>query len=327
MLTEANGGEPHVSVVIPMRNPDHALDRMLPSLRAQTPGFSWEIIVVDNGIGPEAQTRIREGLPGVKFVRQPRPGLALSYNAGVAEARGRIVVFMHHDIVLTAADSLERIVLPMQDENVVATYPRLYLSPEVYATYDFWHRVMFSTLANRCGKAIPTFSGKFDAVRREVLLRIGGFNADVYRVAGEDIDLRMRLASVGRVAATDVSVEHIHGWNRKATLAGILRLERRWGETAGVILRRYCRRIVCHPVKHAGDLSQLLKPAAVVSMLAGVVHPLLCLPGLMAVCVYRLPALRHMPAFWVLTPLLNAILFALFSLGLVEGLVKGRQTM
>jgi glycosyltransferase involved in cell wall biosynthesis len=316
-----------VSIVIPMRNPEHSLDRMLPSLCSQVSRLSSEVIVVDNGIGPAAEESIRRSIPGVCILTQPEPGLAVSYNAGIAGARGRVIVLMHQDVVLPGADELERIVAPLNDPEVVAAYPSLYLSPETYAKYDFWHRVMFCTMANRCGKRIPTFSGKFDAVRRSILLRIGGFDAVAYRTAGEDVDMRIRLTEVGRVVKTDVVVEHIHGWNRKASLQTLIGLERRWGETSGVVLRRHGMRFIRRPGRHLGDLSQLLKPAAVASLLAGFAHPALAAPGIAAACLYRLPAVRFLPWFALLTPFLNAMLFVCFSLGFVGGFIRGKQRM
>jgi glycosyltransferase involved in cell wall biosynthesis len=316
-----------VSIIIPMRNPEESLDRMLPSLCAQVSRLSREVIVVDNGVGPAAEEKIRRSIPGVRILKQPEPGLAVSYNAGIAAAKGRVVVLMHQDVVLPDADALDRIVVPLNDPAVVAAYPSLYLSSETYATYDFWHRVMFCTVANWCGKRIPTFSGKFDAIRRSALMRIGRFDAVTYRTAGEDVDMRIRLTDVGLVVKSDVVVEHIHGWNRKASLQGLMGVERRWGETAGVTLRRYGARFIRHPWRNFGDLSQLLKPVAVASIVAGLAHPLLAVPGIVAACLYRLPAVRFLPLFAPLTPFLNVALFTIFSLGFAGGFLRGRQRM
>ena len=56
---------------------------------------TFEILVVDNAPSTAATERlVRANYPGVRFIREPRPGLNHARNRAVREARGTIVAFI-----------------------------------------------------------------------------------------------------------------------------------------------------------------------------------------------------------------------------------------
>ncbi len=91
---------PAISVIIPCRNEEEFLSVCLTSVRNQvTPVASHEIIVVDNGSTDRSvDEAVRAGVQLVLLV-QGRVGAVR--NAGAAAARGRVLLFLDADVVLT----------------------------------------------------------------------------------------------------------------------------------------------------------------------------------------------------------------------------------
>lgn len=98
----ARATEPRVadnlSVIVCTRDRLAMLEQCLASLAAQTspPG---QIVVVDNSADGNAAP-LCAGRPGVTYVHEPRPGLSIARNAGLAVARGEFIAFTDDDVEL-----------------------------------------------------------------------------------------------------------------------------------------------------------------------------------------------------------------------------------
>lgn len=97
--TDAPGGRPKVSVVLPTFNRKQLLGASLRALRRQT-FQDFELIVVDDGSsdGTEAAAR---GLaePRLRYLRMEHRGLPFPLNSGIELARGEYVLFASDDDV------------------------------------------------------------------------------------------------------------------------------------------------------------------------------------------------------------------------------------
>lgn len=192
----AGPGTPAVSVVIPARDAARTLGRTLASLASQTRG-DWEAIVVDDGSRDATATLAAEHAardPRVRPIAGEGRGVARARNAGLAAARGEIVLFLDAD------DTLE----PRALELLVG---RLEADPQISAAAGGWARVgadgtvltedrwresqdAFTAFAREC-----VFCIHCCAVRRDALVELGGFDPDL-RIC-EDWDLWIRLARTG----------------------------------------------------------------------------------------------------------------------------------
>jgi glycosyltransferase involved in cell wall biosynthesis len=94
-----------LSVIVCTRDRPQSLRACLESLAVQIfpPG---EVVVVDNSTSGNARS-IAEGRPGVAYVHEPRPGLSVARNAGLAAARGELVAFTDDDVQPHAAWTIE----------------------------------------------------------------------------------------------------------------------------------------------------------------------------------------------------------------------------
>jgi GT2 family glycosyltransferase len=87
-----------VTVAVCTRDRPEDLDRCLTALsRLSTVGH--ELLVVDNASVGEATQQVAEAHPGVRYVREDRPGLDIARNRAMREARGEIVAFCDDDAV------------------------------------------------------------------------------------------------------------------------------------------------------------------------------------------------------------------------------------
>ncbi len=90
--------EPEISVIIATRNRADSLRRLLPRLRALSPGLQWELIVADNG-SSDGTAELLAGMAGqLRAVHEPQPGKSRALNRAISVARGRLLVFTDDDV-------------------------------------------------------------------------------------------------------------------------------------------------------------------------------------------------------------------------------------
>jgi glycosyltransferase involved in cell wall biosynthesis/GT2 family glycosyltransferase len=100
---KAPGQAPDVSIIIPYYNMGRYLPETLRSLQAQT-FEDYEMILVDDGsTDPTSQQLVDEleGTPKLRIVRKPNGGLSSARNAGLREARGRWILPVDPDDLLS----------------------------------------------------------------------------------------------------------------------------------------------------------------------------------------------------------------------------------
>jgi GT2 family glycosyltransferase len=91
---EATGA---LSVIVCTRDRPQALAACLRALAAQA-GRPHEVIVVDNAADGSARAACA-GLPGVRYLHEPRPGLSIARNAGLSACRSEFAAFTDDDVV------------------------------------------------------------------------------------------------------------------------------------------------------------------------------------------------------------------------------------
>jgi glycosyltransferase involved in cell wall biosynthesis len=111
--------EPRISVIIPAYNVGRYIDACLQSIACQT-CTEWEAVAVDDGSHDDTAMRIAAWRdPRIRLLGQPNSGVSAARNAGLAMARGTMVMFLDGDDVLhptalarlsTALDSMPNVV-------------------------------------------------------------------------------------------------------------------------------------------------------------------------------------------------------------------------
>ena len=189
---------PRVSVIVPAFNEEKTIVAAVESILASDyPSF--EVIVVDDGSTDATGSLIArlEGREHVTVLKKENGGKASALNAGIAVARGEVVL-------CTDADSL---FLP----GTLGKFARWFVDPGIHAVcgndtpldpHGPLRKVLAVTTHIGTGyvrralstlRVIPVISGNACAVRTESLRNVGGFT----EIWGEDLDLTFKLHRAG----------------------------------------------------------------------------------------------------------------------------------
>ena len=206
-----------LSVAISTYNRSALLASCLEALAAQQvpEGTRWEILVVDNNSSDETpavveRARAAAAVP-IRYVFEPRQGVAYGRNTGVAQARARYVAFTDDDVqpppdwvagILRAfqeegADALGGQVLPRWAAPVPA-WVQQWLEERQYRHTHLGILVHGQREHILPETTFPPIWTANAAVRRDVYLAVGGFDTRMGRVkdklyGGEDTDFIRRV--------------------------------------------------------------------------------------------------------------------------------------
>ncbi len=179
---------PRISVVIPTKNEEKLLPRLLQSLRSQTL-HDVEIIVADAG-STDRTVEIAKSFDAI-VVKGGMPGMGR--NAGARKAKGDIIAFFDADVLLTSTKFLSDCIQEMDRKKLdVATCKVRPLSrlPIDRAFHEAYNAYVIAT-----EKIRPHAPGFCILVRRDAHEAIGGFDESV--VFAEDHDYVQRAAKAG----------------------------------------------------------------------------------------------------------------------------------
>ena len=194
-----SGSSVAITIVVPTRNRRLFLSEAIATVMAQTCA-DWELIVVDDGSTDDTR-RFLEALRDSRIrciAHDTSAGPSMARNAGLAEARGDMVMFLDDDDLLRP-DTLERLsdALRAHPEALAATAAcRLYTedvgSLKVYHppkphTGIIWRELLFGWWAN---------SGQ-NLYRTSVIRAIGGYDPRYFNV--DDRKLWLQVAWRGEV--------------------------------------------------------------------------------------------------------------------------------
>ena len=209
-----------VSAVIPVHNGAAYVAEAVRSALAQTrPPI--ECLVIDDGSTDATPDVVRELGDQVRYERQERAGVSAARNRGARLARGALVGFLDHDDVWLPT-KLERQLESLRDPTTTLALCAVEVVDErgtAQATKRLRARTDLLT-------GMLTFDGtetvscsSAGLVRREELLRMGGFDPALSMSADWDLLFRMLLA--GPVAYVDDALVRyrVHGENMSRDIA------------------------------------------------------------------------------------------------------------
>lgn len=231
-----------VSVVIPTLNGERTLPALLRSLRSQT--VETEIIVIDSSSSDSTPEVAERWADHLLRIRREEFNHGLTRNLGLRLASEDIVVFMSQDALPEREDTLETLIRPIVEGEVVLAYARHVPPPgtpppEVFFrlfSYPEKSEVKDRSMLPRYGLRAFTNSNVCAAYLKEKLLEVGGFprvilSEDLYVAA------KLILAGYRTMYNAEARVIHAHtftpwGIFRRYFAIGVFYAENRW-------LRRY----------------------------------------------------------------------------------------
>jgi len=219
-----------VAMIVPVLNEAECLPCLLTHIR------EWgmdEIIFVDGGSSDETLQILKNA--GVKWIHSER-GRAVQINAGTAQLKSDIFLFIHVDTSLSSSH-IEDIKQVMRNSSVAGGRFDVRLSGH-HTTFRIIE--FFINWRSRLTRISTGDQAMF--VRREVFARLGGFSEQPLM---EDVEFSRRLKREGRVACLHRRVVtssrrwEKHGIVRTVLLMWWLRLCYSLGVNPEVLKRRY----------------------------------------------------------------------------------------
>jgi glycosyltransferase involved in cell wall biosynthesis len=220
-----------VSVVVCTRDRTDSLARCLRSILelSQSP---VEVLVVDNAPGSEATRELVSRMPGMRYVREERPGLDVARNAAIRSSTGAVIAFTDDDATVhrnwtvqlqkafrrPAVMAVTGLVLPAELETEAQC-----IFEEHWGFNRGYRRRVFDGdfLARTLGRGAPVWqigAGANMALRREAFDRVGGFDERLDAGAAGcsgDSELWYRLLAAGHECAYEPTAVVFHRHRRE----------------------------------------------------------------------------------------------------------------
>lgn len=211
-----------LSVIIVSYNTKDLLKRTIESVIRTVNKIEYEIIVIDNASGDGSCDMVTECFPEVVLIKSEKnEGFACANNKGIKIARGRYVLLLNSDTVVTdkciemCINYMDihsdigvlgcKVILP--DGKLDHACKRGFPTPRASLSYILKLDKLFKN-NKKFGQYDMTYVGEdeisevdavmgaFMIVRREAILEIGGLDEDFF-MYGEDIDWCYRIKEKG----------------------------------------------------------------------------------------------------------------------------------
>ncbi|MCZ6600622.1 MAG: glycosyltransferase [Acidobacteria bacterium] len=245
---------PRVSVVVPVLNGAHEIDRLLASLLAlDWPEERLEILVVDNG-SSDGTAAVAARYP-VRVLEETE--VTSSYaarNRGLAEACGDWIAFTDADCVVEP-DWLRRLLLPAPPDRVGAIAGEVLALEGTTAVQRLVERYgIMKHAVTLPHKALPCFSTANVAVRHDLLRDLHGFRDDVRYFADMELAWRLQLEGGREILfRPDAVVRHRH----RRTWGALWRQGVQHGRGVAFMKRTYPDHYRIHPAEQVRRLAGL----------------------------------------------------------------------
>jgi len=237
MIDDQKKNNLKVSVIMPIHNGETTLKEALASLLGQTDFFQELIIINDASTDNSAKiiSEFAEKFEKFRIIANEKNlGLAKSYNVGIQEAKGDLVITMHADMVLEK-NAVAELLEPFSDPHVAAAGHSDNHPLDLWKKYNFWQKCFFSRFQKL---NISGINGQFDCFRKSALEKVGLFDGFHYKSAGEDGDMVWKLKKIGKVVASKARTIHIHKVDPNFSWRDIIHKQAQYSEAQGALLAR-----------------------------------------------------------------------------------------
>jgi GT2 family glycosyltransferase len=207
-----------ISVIIPVFNGGKAFSHCLASLKNSSLS-PLEVIVVVDGNDNESYQIAQEFRVKVLQLKTNQ-GPATARNRGAEIAKGDIIFFMDADVTIHH-DTLEKIIKVFNCDPSLSALIGSYDDCPGASNFLSQYKNLFHHYNHQIGsEEASTFWGACGAIKRDIFLKIGGFDENYRFPSIEDIELGYRLKADGyRIClCKDIYVKHLKHWTSYSLL-------------------------------------------------------------------------------------------------------------
>ncbi len=232
-----------LSVIILNWNVRDLLDRCLTSIRSDH--YSIEIIVVDNASSDDSVAMVRTKYPQVVVIANTlNRGFTGGNNQGLEVAHGRYLMVLNPDTEMVGA-ALDRLVTFLDEHSDVGAVGPQLLNPDrsiqssrrrfptvltgfIESTWlqgltprGWLRRFYLDDVSPNQVQDVDWLTGACTVFRREVIDRVGGYDAQAFFMYSEELDLCRRVKQAGWriVYVPDAQVVHYVGKSSEQAVA------------------------------------------------------------------------------------------------------------
>jgi len=209
--------KPYFSLIIPYHNAGSELVRLLISIKKSIHAPFLEVIIVDDASKPACTNLTIKKVGKTKFplkilrLKKNR-GPAIARNTGAAAARGTYLVFLDGDVILFPDTLANLWKLYANDADITAVTGVWTKEQETDAFFPNFKALRdWSYWINEreSGHYYYLFSTRIASIKRDVFLRLGGFDEHYAGPLVEDIEFTYRIATrYAVIFAPTVRVRH-----------------------------------------------------------------------------------------------------------------------
>lgn len=212
-----------ISIIIPVYNNVRDLPECLSAVKAAARNRDTEIIVVDDA-STDDTPKVAAGI-GVRVLRlEKNSGPGAARNFGASHAMGDILFFVDADVVL-APGAIDRVVSVLDGRpEFAAVFGSYDAQPRAHGLVSQYRNLLHHFVHQQGNPEASTFWAGCGAIRREIFLAVGGFDAERFpRPSIEDIELGLRLRHAGHRILLDREIQgtHLKRW----TLGTVIRTD------------------------------------------------------------------------------------------------------
>lgn len=213
---------PRLSIVMPVYNAERTLAECLTRL-FQSTHEGFEVVLVDDG-STDSTRAIASEFPVRVVPSGGRVGPAAARNVGAREAQGDFLFFIDSD-VMVRPDTLSRLMARFDQGDVdglvgVQALDLRYRNlPSRYK--NVWMRWTYLRKQQITTENVPCFYTTAAAIRRDVFLRVGGFDPSYGGPSVEDQAFAQKIMRLGvRVRVQpELEVEHVKRYSLRTLLS------------------------------------------------------------------------------------------------------------
>ncbi len=201
-----------ISVIIPVYNGGEKFRQCLASLNTTIYPFQEVIVIVDGATDNSAEIATEWGAKLIKVTQKSGPAKARNLGANVA--LGDIIFFVDADVTIYP-ETLDILVKNFQNNHdltaLIGSYDDTPEETNFLSQYkNLFHHYNHQTADEKA----HTFWGACGAIKRDIFLKMEGFDQNYERPCIEDIELGYRLKAAGYNIKLDrdLQVKHLKKW-------------------------------------------------------------------------------------------------------------------
>jgi len=245
MINEHKTENVCVSVVIPIYKESSLLLRNIQVLLEQN--LEKEVVVVVDEPTEKTKEELKK-VNGIKIItHEERVGKVSAVNEAITLCSGEVILFLDGDVELPKdKEFLRKIFEEMKDYDALDIKKIIvrdsFLAKLIY--YDYASLNIFSWLSFKSTRKLITLNGAAFAIKKEVLLKLNGFN----KMITEDIDLAIRLFMNGYKLKYSENI-FVYCYTH-SSLRKWLKQRLRWAKGGAEIVATYNKRLMLEVIKN-----------------------------------------------------------------------------